>query len=108
MDSPFAQPAAIKFASLEPPPQSLLDSEGVMKHASAYAWFYRPLRGGPGKWRYAGPARCATIVKHMKNRKVTQVPLGEVWHPHCFNSRYEYICIRVDVPADILEEIQNV
>ena len=87
--------------------QNSTSETDLMEKASAYAFFYRVKGGGPGKWRYAGPARQITMLQHMKRRKVRSVPLNKVWSPAEFNARYDYICIRVDVPKEYLEEMND-
>lgn len=105
MASPSAPLADNKSACCEPPQQ---DFPIVSEVPSAYAWFYRLRRRGPGCWKHAQPAQAITMIKYLKKRRVESVPVGVVWSPNTLNNRYEYICIRVAIPETTLEELNHV
>ena len=88
---------------------SVEPSPSTPRTARAYAWFYRTQGVARGRWRFAGPEKSQSILTMIrKKRKGKSIPIGEVIRTSPINSRYDYLCIRVDVPQEVIDEIKEI
>lgn len=74
----------------------------------AYAWFRRPISLSPGNWTPASAPQFLRIIHHLRKNKVEDPGAGNIVHGNVFSSRYDYVYVKIEVPASAIEGLEEV
>jgi hypothetical protein len=73
----------------------------------AYAWWRRSAGNRPGNWTPLTPGQMLTAQKQFVMKHVP-IRVGEVMRLSPMRSRYEYICVRMLVPEEVYDGLEEV
>lgn len=75
----------------------------------AYAWFRRSKMKVPGGWVPCKPEHMPQIIKTLRYHRHAEIPgPGEVLFGSTMSSRYDYIYVKTELPAGILDGLEEV
>lgn len=74
----------------------------------AYAWFRRLHLNGPGNWKPCDAPQMAHVIKRLHRDKIDDPGAGNIVYGTSISSRYDLIYVKVEIPASVIEGLEEV